>query len=169
MSRTDLRTRNRCFTSWVSPPSPDAFRWARRCGGSAQFPSARGFSLVSARGPSLPSSTSGARGFEPRTSCMPSARDPFMRVQISPNRHRLLGFRFISVHQNSLQFKSTAEVDAKANPLRAVQGVTLNWRRSSEFTTTTEKLLKYRSIQFDMLNVQGVDASGFKSACQPNR
>jgi hypothetical protein len=68
------------------------------------------------------------RGFEPLTPCMPSARDPFTRVQIRPNRLRLLGFQFISVHRNSLQFKSTAEVNAEVNPLRAVQGVRREWR-----------------------------------------
>jgi len=34
-----------------------------------------------------------------------------------------LGFQFISVHQNSSQFISTAEATAEVNPLRAVQGV----------------------------------------------
>ena len=63
------------------------------------------------------------RGFEPLTPCMPSARDPFMSVQIGPNRLRFLGFQFISVHRNSLRFKSTAEVTAEVNPLRAVQRV----------------------------------------------
>ena len=66
------------------------------------------------------------RGFEPLTPCMPSARDPFMRVQVGPNWLRLLGSQFISVHQNSLQFKSTAEVIAEVNPLRAVQRVNQN-------------------------------------------
>jgi len=67
------------------------------------------------------------KDFRLLTSCMPSARDPFTRVHIGPNRLRLLSFQFISVHRNSLQFKSTAEV----NPLRAVQGVSLaigNWQ-----------------------------------------
>jgi hypothetical protein len=34
-----------------------------------------------------------------------------------------MGFQFISVHQNSLEFNSTAEVIAEVNVLRAVQGV----------------------------------------------
>jgi len=67
------------------------------------------------------------RGFEPLTPCMPSARDPFMRVQIGPNRLRLLGFQFISVRQNAPEFNSTAEVTAEVNPLRAVQGVKAKW------------------------------------------
>jgi hypothetical protein len=54
---------------------------------------------------------------------MPSARDPFIRVQIGPNWLHLLGFQFISVHQNSRQFNWTAEVIAEVNLLRAVQGV----------------------------------------------
>jgi hypothetical protein len=66
------------------------------------------------------------RGFEPRTPCMPSARDPFMRVHIRPNRLRFLDFQFASVHQNSPEFISTAEVTAEVNPLRAVQGVGWN-------------------------------------------
>ena len=65
----------------------------------------------------------GKAGFEPLTPCMPSARDPFMRVQFSPICLQLLRFQFVSVHQNSPQFKSTAEVIAEVNPLRAVQGV----------------------------------------------
>jgi len=76
---------------------------------------------------------------------MPSARDPFKRVQIGPNRLRLLGFQFISVHQNTPQFDSTAEVTAEVMLLLGVQGVTLNWHGSSEFTKTAEELLKYRS------------------------
>ena len=83
-----------------------------------------------------------------------------MMVQIGPNRLRLLGFQFISVRQNSLQFKSTAEVTAEVNPLRAVQGVTLNWRDSPEFTKTTEKLLKYGPKSSDILSVQGVNEHG---------
>jgi hypothetical protein len=63
------------------------------------------------------------RGFEPLTPCMPSTRDLFMTVQIGPNRLRLLDFQFISVHENSPQFISTAEVDAEVNLLRAVQRV----------------------------------------------
>ena len=69
------------------------------------------------------------------TSCMPSARDPFMRVQMGPNRLRLLGLQFISVHRNSLQFKSTAEVNAEVNPLRAVQRV-LCYIRCGKFDLT---------------------------------
>jgi hypothetical protein len=37
-----------------------------------------------------------------------------------------LGFEFISVHQNSSEFISTAEVSAEVNPLLAVQGVDQN-------------------------------------------
>jgi hypothetical protein len=62
------------------------------------------------------------RGFEPLTPCMPSAQDALTSVQIGPNRLCLLGSQFISVHQNSPQFKSTAEVATEVNPLRAVQG-----------------------------------------------
>jgi hypothetical protein len=57
---------------------------------------------------------------------MPSARDPFRRVQTGPNRLQLLGFQFISVQENSRRFIPTAEVDVEANPLRAVQRVDEN-------------------------------------------
>jgi len=78
---------------------------------------------------------------------MPSARDPFKRVQIGPNRLRLLGFQFISVRQNAPEFNSTAEVTAEVMLLLAVQGVTLNWHGTSEFAKTAEKLLKLRLHQ----------------------
>jgi hypothetical protein len=51
------------------------------------------------------------------TLSMPSARDPFTRVQVGPNRLRLLGFQFISVRRSSCQSKSTAEVNAEVRPL----------------------------------------------------
>jgi len=70
-----------------------------------------------------------------------------MRVQIGPNRLRLLGFQFISVRQNAPEFNSTAEVTAEVMLLLAVQGVTLNWHGTSEFAKTAEKLLKLRLHQ----------------------
>jgi len=87
------------------------------------------------------------RGFEPLTPCMPSAREPFTRVQIGPNRLRLLGFQFISVRQNSLQFKSTAEVLLKCRQIcdtcRLCKGSRHNSHRSER---TAEVLLKCRQI-----------------------
>jgi hypothetical protein len=56
------------------------------------------------------------RGFEPLTPCMPSARDLFRSVRVSANRLQSLGFQFISVHQDSLEFISTAEVIAEVDP-----------------------------------------------------
>lgn len=56
---------------------------------------------------------------------MPSARGPFTSVQIGPDHLESLGFQFISVHQHSLAFNSTAEVTAEVNPLRAVQDRTV--------------------------------------------
>lgn len=42
---------------------------------------------------------------------------------MGPNGLRLLGFQFISVHQNSPRFNSTAEVTAEVEPLaRRVEG-----------------------------------------------
>jgi hypothetical protein len=54
---------------------------------------------------------------------VPSVRDPFIWVQISPNRLQLLGLQFISVHEHSPQVIPTAEVDAEVSPLRSVQKV----------------------------------------------
>jgi len=61
------------------------------------------------------------RGFEPgplachRLECV-------HEVQKSPNWFSLLSFQIISVHQNSPQFNSTAEVTAEVSPARSARG-----------------------------------------------
>jgi hypothetical protein len=54
---------------------------------------------------------------------MPSAQDPFMMIRAGPNVLQLLRFQFASVSQNPGEFNSTAEVNAEASPLLAMQRV----------------------------------------------
>lgn len=66
------------------------------------------------------------RSFEALTPRLSSAQDAFKNGEIGPDQLRLLGFHFIYVRQNSLQFIATTEVIAEVNPWGAVQRVNQN-------------------------------------------